>query len=715
MVRMINLNCVVTALLVAFVVSGCQTSNNTWMTAWKERSQSKPKFKGLETNKEEVTYWPYKSDKSKSTVAEMPGALKDKLARKSAQKDRDVQTAELIKTGDQARKNSQWEDARVAYSEALKVSPHNPDVLHRLAIVADKQLNYAEAEEHYQAVLKIRPRDPNLLSDLGYSYIMRGNAQKAETTLKRALEIEPTHKGAMANLGSVYAKQNRYSDAIAMFKAGQLSDGEAQQYLAMFSQPGSPAWTGSPAWNSDRPAIGPGTVGPTVVAASRETTEDLTKLDINQVREKMAREKQVAVQRRWQEDQAQIRSLPTRDPYDDPETQFASGYPNQRSGIPSNAPIEIGPRGQDGSGYPNNPGYANNQNVNNQNVNNQNANGQYANNQYPLNQNDGNAPQGQLAWNSQPGWNGQNPVANVPNNGMVQGQFPANAARVSPGRNDFRGSSPQMQGRGPDATIQQAGGQRMQPAGPGNFQQYNDQRNASQMATQIGMNAGPGSMFPIVPGSEGETANASEPQASFNNRSGGDFAQPPAFQNARNWGGNPNEQAPSWSANQTDKIEGVPTIAPSNPTLNWAAPTSGTVNWQAATPSSTSWANDNATGSGAAGTGIDSGVSLLRADQTSAAAGQQMNVLSRSQSGPNSSSRMRNGNEGSRPYNGTWPNNNSISTGQNQNGAMNGRSPESIEMFGNGPTTNGVSVNPANQNGNSSTGSLPQYPYTPNR
>ena len=168
MALMSRMTCLVAALLVAFVISGCQSSS--WATAW--RSKPKPQFQGVE-GAEQVTYWPYKRVKNPQKPSEMPDAIKDKIAKKSKQSKHDKELADLINEGDVHRRSGNYADARLVYSKALILSPDNPDVTHRMAIVADKEHQYAMADEYYQATLRARPRDVNVLSDLGYSHILR--------------------------------------------------------------------------------------------------------------------------------------------------------------------------------------------------------------------------------------------------------------------------------------------------------------------------------------------------------------------------------------------------------------------------------------------------------------------------------------------------------------------------------------------------------------
>ena len=171
----------------------------------------------------------------------------------------DSQLKELTSEGDLLRQNKQMQDARLVYEKAMALSPDNPDIHRRLAIVADMQGNFAAADEHYQATLRLRPRDVDVMSDRGYSYWLRKNPQQAEMVLREALLIDPSHKRAMANLAKIYSEQNRYPEAMAMFRAGG-TEAEAQQNIAKFFPQGANVAMVSgaqdPAQSKVSPAIG---------------------------------------------------------------------------------------------------------------------------------------------------------------------------------------------------------------------------------------------------------------------------------------------------------------------------------------------------------------------------------------------------------------------------------------------------------------------------
>lgn len=679
MARIYIVNGFIASIAVALICSGCQMSDNKWMTALKERQKPKQNFKGFD-EEEEITYWPNKSRRNKAKMTEMPSELKEKLASRSRSKNRGAEVVEHIEEGDRFRKSGQLEDARFEYEKALKLSPKNPDVHHRLAIVADKQHQYNMADEHYEAALKARPADPNLLSDLGYSQSLRGNTQKAERTLREALEIDPSHKGAMSNLGAILVQQNRQAEALAMFRQGSTSEAEAQRYMAgLFGQGGQYNRNSGPDYGTGSHA------GPIVTTSNSELPKDIGSLDQGTISRLMAREKQIAQQRRYEAEQQELDRLRRLSNDDDmfQHTQYPVAQSSNRfqQGYAANGPIEIGPRG-----------------------------GSNGNNGYSQNNSYGNEPpRGQQGGYADQNYGGNGGYQNA-------SQSAGNRAdnRLAQGYGDFRGSNPQADfSRSSEADIQHAFEQRSIPSNPNGFQpangyqQSNSSSNASQMATQLGLNAGPGSMFPVMPSQDGGAAATNDSAASFNNRFGGEFQQAPSQQGPQGWGPNPNANGPSSAATPTGQIEALPVIAPASPTSNWGSPTSGNLNWQSGTSATSGW--ENSLSSGAAGSGFDSGASLFREGQNL----DQRQAVDRPQPPAAQTGLIRSGNEMSRPYNGAWPNTNLIPATPNQQ-RSNSRVVDNSSGYGNAPTVNG-NGNRSTQSNSSQNGSLPQYPFAPGR
>jgi Flp pilus assembly protein TadD len=117
------------------------------------------------------------------------------------------------------------EQAEAYYRRVLELQPDNPVANHRLAVLADKQHDYARAEHYYMTALRREPRDPDLLSDLGYSYLLQGRRQDSERCLNAATQLDPSHAKALHNLSLLFAMNGDYDRS---FDALRRADGESE-------------------------------------------------------------------------------------------------------------------------------------------------------------------------------------------------------------------------------------------------------------------------------------------------------------------------------------------------------------------------------------------------------------------------------------------------------------------------------------------------------
>ncbi len=228
--------------LLSCAASGCASMNGAsekWTAAWKK--DTKPP--GYDPNHEEVvSYWGQKKKTPKPV--EMSPELKERLAKRTEER-QTKSLAESLRDGNQRLKEGRLEESRRAFELALVAKPDDADAHHGLAVIADKQQLFGVADNHYEAALKKQPRNPNLLNDIGYSHWLRGGDQQAEKMLLEALAVEPGHKGATLNLSTLYGKQGRYEDAYALLRKG-ATESEAKQYMAKLFPQGRPSGVGSP-------------------------------------------------------------------------------------------------------------------------------------------------------------------------------------------------------------------------------------------------------------------------------------------------------------------------------------------------------------------------------------------------------------------------------------------------------------------------------------
>ena len=119
----------------------------------------------------------------------------------------------------------QYDKAREVYEKLLMTQPEAPDVLHRLAVIADKQRRHVEAQTLYTRVIQQRPQSGELFNDLGYSFYLSGQLPKAEQALAKAVQLESENARYRNNLGMVMGQQGRMQEAFEQFsRAGSEAD-----------------------------------------------------------------------------------------------------------------------------------------------------------------------------------------------------------------------------------------------------------------------------------------------------------------------------------------------------------------------------------------------------------------------------------------------------------------------------------------------------------
>ncbi len=113
----------------------------------------------------------------------------------------------LLVEGQRAMQENRITDARQAYQEVLQLIPDDPTAHHGLAMVADLTEQWKDAESHYRQALRSRPRDANLLCDIGYSYLLQNRYSEASSYLSQAVQLNPNHENAHTNLALLDMRQ----------------------------------------------------------------------------------------------------------------------------------------------------------------------------------------------------------------------------------------------------------------------------------------------------------------------------------------------------------------------------------------------------------------------------------------------------------------------------------------------------------------------------
>ena len=718
-------------IVVLLATCGCTSmsgATNKWGTAWKKSTEPKP----ADPNHEDVvTYWGQKKKGTKLT--EMPPELKARLAKKTDEPQHFREYADNFKAGNLRLKEGRLDEARRAYELALAAKPDDPDVHHRLAVVADKQQLFGAADDHYEAALRQRPRDPNLLSDIGYSYSLRGDDRRAEQTLREALALDPSHKGAMLNLGTLYGKQRRYDDALALLKRG-TTEAETRQYMAQLFPQGPPL---DVAQASNQVEAGPRSAR----SVTDDAQTDVRNMTVDQLKSEVERRQvEGASNRRAQFAQSPLQ----RDWMGDSLMQDSRAVQEQRASIPPNSPA--GNSGPAAGGPPGNPSQSANTGF-----------GQpWPSSTHPPT---GTAmPSGATMFppsvNLQPGttmlpYPGPTSNGTVPQPGFAP--QPGFVAAPSPGSLAAPpGTSPHSNmDFWPGASVQPNGGASNSfPAQHPIEQMSHTQGGAaggvslSQAAAQLGMSAGPGSLFPIVPSDPASVGNMSRQSSvtpAYEQRFHNEFPQPPQYQTPNsqftpnhpsapsrapnqgrvlllgNDGSAASQYPPNWPGASSSRSNGTAqqvsagndvAIAPSSPANNMSSPWDSSANWQPPTSNT--------------GSGVVQAGGLSSWGQSSSPQGDPQNAF-QSDKGNGAISRYAKTPwddpttqpVGSRPYNGAWPNGNAI---PNAAPSSNGSSANSLPPWNGGSGAGASMPSGAGSSSGSTSNSSPQpWPYSPQR
>jgi tetratricopeptide (TPR) repeat protein len=115
--------------------------------------------------------------------------------------------AEMLRDAQVAESKGQLPQAKALYAEVLRQSPTHAVANHRMAIIADQEQRFSDAEKYYRVAQQQAPQNADLLSDIGYSFFLQGRLDESEGVLKQALQMQPRHQMANSNLAEVYGRR----------------------------------------------------------------------------------------------------------------------------------------------------------------------------------------------------------------------------------------------------------------------------------------------------------------------------------------------------------------------------------------------------------------------------------------------------------------------------------------------------------------------------
>jgi tetratricopeptide (TPR) repeat protein len=126
----------------------------------------------------------------------------------------DMKTADLIRSGNEARKNGNYSLATDLLKRAVQAEPKSRNAWNDLGLA------YLESEQDDQAIaafqkqIGVNPYDAFAYNSLGRVYLRERKYDEAEKWFRKQIEIDPLDKYAHANLGDLFMEQHRYADAL---------------------------------------------------------------------------------------------------------------------------------------------------------------------------------------------------------------------------------------------------------------------------------------------------------------------------------------------------------------------------------------------------------------------------------------------------------------------------------------------------------------------
>jgi Tfp pilus assembly protein PilF len=136
-----------------------------------------------------------------------------------------------LRTAEAFEKNGKEAEAIHGYELARQQDSSLVQASRRLAVLYDRQGDFAKAEAEYQRALKTFPRDSDLHNDYGYFLYEQERWAEAERVLRQALQLHPQNQRAAVNLGMAVGQQGRHDEAFRQFKQ-VLTPAEAHANLA---------------------------------------------------------------------------------------------------------------------------------------------------------------------------------------------------------------------------------------------------------------------------------------------------------------------------------------------------------------------------------------------------------------------------------------------------------------------------------------------------
>jgi tetratricopeptide (TPR) repeat protein len=121
-----------------------------------------------------------------------------------------------------AHQKGQLSAAKAAYSDILKMQPHNPDAMHLLGLVYHHEKQNAQALKWISQAIDIAPQVPDFLSNRGLVYCALKEYDLALRDLDQAIKLRPNFAQAYSNKGMALLEKKEFRSAISSLEIALL-------------------------------------------------------------------------------------------------------------------------------------------------------------------------------------------------------------------------------------------------------------------------------------------------------------------------------------------------------------------------------------------------------------------------------------------------------------------------------------------------------------
>jgi tetratricopeptide (TPR) repeat protein len=118
-----------------------------------------------------------------------------------------------------ARRNLNYRNELVLWSDTVAKSPNNPYVQSNLGLALAGAGRAPEAIDHFTQALQLNPAYPEAQNNLGLAIASLGRLPEAVGHYEKALQLKPAYPEAQSNLGVALADLGRFDEAIVHFRA----------------------------------------------------------------------------------------------------------------------------------------------------------------------------------------------------------------------------------------------------------------------------------------------------------------------------------------------------------------------------------------------------------------------------------------------------------------------------------------------------------------